>query len=106
MPDVVSRWHLVLLKNCLPARYAKLAAVHGAPAWSSSLSTTPRLVVIVIAEVPDLGMLVVGGVPTSLILSDAGTGVHAQSCAAGVAFLSLKPPAAQTMPTTTRMTAT
>src|SRR2546421_187657 len=32
MPDVVSRWQLVLLKNCLPARYVKLAAVHGAPA--------------------------------------------------------------------------
>src|SRR5262249_36788372 len=106
MPEGVSRWHLVSLKNCLPARYVKLATVHGAPARSSSASTTPRFVVIVIVEVPDLGMFFVGGLPTSLTLSDAGTVVHAQSAAAAAVFLPpLNPPAAQTTPTTIRITA-
>src|SRR5437763_95353 len=106
MPDVVSRWHLVLSKNCLPARYVKLATVHGAPAWSSWASTTPRFVVIVMVDVPLFGILVVGGLPTSLTLSDAGIEVHAQSGPAAVFFLlPLKPPVAHTTPTTIRTTA-
>jgi hypothetical protein len=98
---------LVLLKNCLPARYAKLAAVHGAAARSNCASTTPWLVVTVIVEVPVLAIPVVGGLPTSLALPVAGIGVQAQSSATFVVvFLLLsKPPTAHTMPTTTATTA-
>src|SRR5215213_10105125 len=101
MPVVVSRWHLELSKNFLPARYAKLAAVHGAPVRSSSASITPWFVVIVISDVPVFGIFVVGGFPTSLIVSEVACGVHAQSSATEV-FLRSKPPEIHTMPTTTR----
>src|SRR5438477_12910306 len=105
MLAVVSRWHLVLLKNCLPARYVKLATVRAAPARSSGASIVPWFVVMVMVDVPVLGILVVGGLPTSLTLSDAGIEVQAQSSAAGVLLCDLKPPVAQTMPTATRTTA-
>src|SRR2546423_484134 len=64
MPAVVSRWHLLPLKNCLPARNEKLVAVHGASVRSSCASTTPWFVVIVMVSMPDLPIAVVAGRPT------------------------------------------
>src|SRR5690242_2014662 len=72
MPSVTSRWHGVLSKNFLPARYVKLAAVHGACAVSTCTSTVPTLSVSVIVWVPLRGSPDAGGVPTSLMLPGGG----------------------------------
>src|SRR5437762_1651662 len=111
MPWVVSRWHLVLLKNCLPARYTKLSTVHAALDASRWASITPWLVVIVMVARPLVGMPVVGGVPTSLmlVLPDAGWGVQAHALASVVVFFLPEnrwenPPLVQISPAATRMT--
>src|SRR5689334_22242727 len=74
MPVVVIRWHSVLSKNFLPARYVKLAAVHGAFDVSTTTLITPRFVVIVIVSKPDRGSPEAGGVPTFLISDGSGCG--------------------------------
>src|SRR5438874_2701186 len=112
MPWVVSRWHLVLLKNCLPARYMKLATVQGALAASSCASITPWFVVIVIVAVPDVAMPLVAGVPTFLRLGllPPACGVHAHTpLATGLVFFLCEnrcenPPLIQTSPPPTSRT--
>src|ERR1041384_3331206 len=72
---VVIRWQVELSKKCLPARYVKLAAVHGAFAVSTATLITPRFVVIVMVSMPDLGSPGAGGMPTFLISDGSGCGV-------------------------------
>src|SRR6266545_4511150 len=64
-PTVLSRWHALPSKNWWPARWVKLAAVHGVLARSIAISMTPRFVVMVIVAMPDLGTAEVGSTPTA-----------------------------------------
>src|SRR3954468_8416674 len=114
MPDVTSRWHLLLSKKFLLARYSKLAAVHGTFDRSSGTLMSPRLVEIVMTRLPTFGTLV-GGMPTSLIDGFCpllASGFHTQGVSPGFVAavwvpLSLPPrlPASQAAPATTRSSA-
>jgi hypothetical protein len=96
---------LVLSKNFLPARWAKLAPAHGELVRSSPTCTAPALVVMVIGRVPSTGMSLVGGVPTSLRFSPcAAVQTHRSSLAAGFGSDS-KPPNSQIEPSAISSTA-
>src|SRR5262245_8473452 len=80
MPPLTMRWHLLPSKNFWPARWAKLAAVHGVLAVSMVISTGRLLMVTVITAVPERGSPEVGGVPTALRLGfPVSAGVHRQA---------------------------
>jgi hypothetical protein len=66
MPSVTRRWHLVLSKKPLLARWVKLPAVHGTAARSIFAVIGPRLVSIVMVWVP-VSCCWFAGSPTSLI---------------------------------------
>src|SRR5687768_16812543 len=61
-----SRWHLELSKNFLPARYAKLPAVHGTLLRSITIFTTPWARVSVMTCLPLRAIAPASGLPTSL----------------------------------------
>src|SRR5881227_3580647 len=86
MPSVTSRWHGVLSKNFLLARYVKLAAVHGACAVSTWTSTVPTFSVSVIVWLPLRGSPDAGGVPTSLMLPGGGAAAAGDALGSAVGF--------------------
>jgi hypothetical protein len=96
---VVSRWHWVLSKYFFSARKLKLAAAQGTFDTSIAARITPWFVVIVIVSMPDFGMPVVGGRPTSFdwpsVLFQAQSAL-----AVGSALSGSKTPAYHSVPST------